>query len=278
VITNHPRNLPAGRQARITHHEICMKTVVQKAKNFLFETRRRFYRDRKNIIKNISIDLGIRKLFFSQTFDNNKYFIEQVLKPHEGMNAAVYIQNPQILIDQSGDRLALDPSVCYRLELSKYEPTKIRNKNIILRKIRLEDVKGVNKIYGYYGMCAIDQKTVNDNMHASVVTYFVAEKNGEMLGIVIGIDHVKLFNSPERGSSFWGLAVLPGEEGKGIGKLLIDHIIEHYQTKGANYIDLYVDYYNKRAIELYEKIGFKKIPRFYLVPKSDLHKPEIRKI
>jgi ribosomal protein S18 acetylase RimI-like enzyme len=253
-----------------------MKTVIQKAKDFLFDTRKCFYLNRNSIRKNISIDLGVRKLFFSQTFDNNKYFIEQVLKPHEGMNAAVYIQNPQILIDQSEDRLALDPSVCYRLELSKYKPPKIINKNIILRKIRLEDVESVNKIYGYYGMCAIDQKTVNDNMHASVVTYFVAEKNGKILGIIMGIDHVKLFNSPERGSTLWGLAVLQGEGRKGIGTLLIDHIIEHYQTKGANYIDLYVDYYNKRAINLYTKIGFRKIPRFYLVPKSDLHKSEIK--
>jgi len=248
-----------------------MKTVVQKTKSFLFETKRRFFQNRNFIKKNVSIKLGMRRLFFSQTFDNNKYFIDQILKPHEGINAAVYIQNPQILIDQSEDKLALDPSVCYRLELSKFNPIKGKNRNVVVRKIRLDDVDGINRIYGYYGMCPIDRETVTENMHSSVVTYFVAEKNGEILGIVIGVDHVKLFNSPERGSTLWGLAVLPGSRGIGIGKLLINYIVEHYQTRGISYTDLYVDYYNRGAINLYVKVGFRKIPRFFLVPRSDSH-------
>jgi ribosomal protein S18 acetylase RimI-like enzyme len=249
-----------------------MKSVAKKTKDLLFETRRRYYQNKQKIKKNVSVNLGLRKLFFSQTFDNNQYFINEILKPHRGINAAVYIQSPQILIGQSKDKLVLDPSVCHRLDLSKYEvPGKI-NKKIIIRKIMKKDVRGVNEIYKYYGMFPISEKTVKNNQGFPAVTYFVAENEGQIVGIVIGVNHVELFNSPERGSTLWGLAVLPGNKGKGIGTLLIDYIVEHYQTKGIAYTDLYVDYNNKKAINLYKKMGFKKIPRFYLLPKKDLPK------
>lgn len=254
-----------------------MRSVVQKTKDFLFETRKRFYRDKGNIKKNVSIDLGTRRLFFSQTFDNNQCFIEEVLKPHDGINAAVYIQNPQILINQSRDRLVLDTAVCYRLDLSKYKVPAISNKKVVVRKIMSDDIEGVNKVYKQYGMFPINWETVKNNHHLSTATYFVAESECQTVGIIIGVNHVTLFNSPEMGSTLWGLAVLPGNEGKGIGTLLIDHIIEHYQMKGIAYTDLYVDYYNKRAIKLYEKIGFRKIPRFSLLPKDDLFKLDLLK-
>jgi ribosomal protein S18 acetylase RimI-like enzyme len=246
-----------------------MNTVAHKTKDLLYETRKRFYENRDNIKKNISIDLGFRKLFFSQTFDNNQYFIDEVLKPREGISVAVYVQNPQILENQSEDKLALDPAVCYRLYLSKYKVPSFNHKNVIVRKINLEDIDGVNKIYENYGMYPIDRRTVEENRLADTATYFVAEKNDEILGIVIGINHIKLFNSPEGGASLWGLAVAPQDKGKGIGTILIDYIVEHCQAKEINYIDLYVDYFNKNAIKLYEKMGFRKIPRFYMIPRKD---------
>ena len=246
--------------------------VVRKTKDILFETRKRYYKNKDKIKKNISVDLGWRKLLFSQTFDNNQYFIKETLKPHKGENAAIYIHNPQILMEQSQGQLTLDPSVCYRLDLSKYEVPKRKNKKVVVRKIMKKDVKAVNEIYKCYHMASINLKTVKNNQGHPAITYFVAENDGQIVGIVIGVNHVELFNSPEKGSSLWGLAILPGNKGRGIGKLLINYIVEHYQTKGIAYIDLYVDYDNKKAINLYRKVGFKKIPRFYLLPKKDLLK------
>jgi ribosomal protein S18 acetylase RimI-like enzyme len=254
-----------------------MKTIVQKTKEFLFDTRKRFYRNRRNIRKNVSIDLGARKLFFSQTFDDNRCFIDEALRPHNGINVAVYVQSPQILIDQSKNELVLDTAVCYRLDLSKYKSPLKRNTEVVVRKIMIGDIDGVNEIYRQYGMFPVNRETVKNNRCFPAATYFVAENKKRIVGIVIGVNHVVLFNSPEGGSSLWGLAVLPGSEGAGIGTLLINYIAEHYQTKGLDYTDLYVDYYNKRAISLYEKAGFRKIPRFCLLPKSDLLKPCIQR-
>lgn len=246
-----------------------MKSVIHKTKEFLFETRKQFFLNRNRIKKDISVDLGFRKLFFSQTFSNNKVFIEHLLSPHTGINVAVYVQSPQILIAQSEDRLVLDASVCYRLDLGKFQPKFVENNDVIIRKINTDDIEGVNKVYAEYGMYTIDEKTVINNTHEGAVTYFVAENKGVIAGIVIGVDHARLFNSPEKGSSLWGLAVVKSNFGKGIGRSLINHIIEYYQTKGLSYIDLYVDYNNKRAISLYIKLGFRKIPRFYMTPKTD---------
>lgn len=49
--------------------------------------------------------------------------------------------------------------------------------------------------------------------------------------------------------------VLPNQQGKGIGKLLIDHIIEQIKKKGGISLKLQVNRYNK-AKEFYEKLGF----------------------
>jgi ribosomal protein S18 acetylase RimI-like enzyme len=47
----------------------------------------------------------------------------------------------------------------------------------------------------------------------------------------------------------------PNQQGKGIGKILIDYICNDIKPKGATNIELNVNRYNK-AIQFYQKIGF----------------------
>jgi len=51
---------------------------------------------------------------------------------------------------------------------------------------------------------------------------------------------------------------LPGQQGRGIGKLLINHVIEKVKEKGATALLLNVNRYNK-AKQVYERLGFKVI-------------------
>jgi GNAT superfamily N-acetyltransferase len=51
---------------------------------------------------------------------------------------------------------------------------------------------------------------------------------------------------------------LPEQQGKGIGKLLINHVIERVKEKGATVLLLNVNRYNK-AKQFYEHLGFKVI-------------------
>lgn len=55
------------------------------------------------------------------------------------------------------------------------------------------------------------------------------------------------------------IAVDPNIQGRGIGKQLIQHIIEEYVTKNQQIVGLLVDKDNPNAKRLYERIGFQKV-------------------
>lgn len=246
-----------------------MSEAVSEAKKLLYETRNLYHRNKKHLSKNVSLSLGNRRLIFAQTYKKSDELLKDLFnkKKEKEINVAVYVHNPQIYLHKRPDDLIIDPSLAFRLYVSKYQTIKNPNKNVVVRLLGKDDIDQVNEIYKKFGMYKIDKDSVLKNQYSSSVNYFVAEKEGKVLGIVIGIDHVSLFNSPEKGSSLWGLAVMPNLQGVGVGKLLIDYVISYYQTKGLNYIDLYVDYFNKKAIRLYKKIGFKEISRFAILRK-----------
>lgn len=52
--------------------------------------------------------------------------------------------------------------------------------------------------------------------------------------------------------------VLPDQQGKSIGKKILNYIIEEIKKKGASFLQLNVNRYNK-ALHFYEKQGFKII-------------------
>lgn len=54
-------------------------------------------------------------------------------------------------------------------------------------------------------------------------------------------------------------AIHPSSRGKGLGKMLLSHILKDIQEKGIKKITLEVRKSNKAAQHLYEKFGFKKI-------------------
>ena len=51
------------------------------------------------------------------------------------------------------------------------------------------------------------------------------------------------------------LYVLPGRQGKGMGKAILDFILEDIRPQGAKTLQLNVNRYNK-AIQFYERMGF----------------------
>jgi ribosomal protein S18 acetylase RimI-like enzyme len=82
---------------------------------------------------------------------------------------------------------------------------------------------------------------------------FIVKKNGELIG------HIKLFNkkSPHNHIiELTSLIIKKEERGKGIAKQLIEYSIK--KNKNNKMFVLAVDTKNKKAIELYKKMGFKK--------------------
>ena len=53
--------------------------------------------------------------------------------------------------------------------------------------------------------------------------------------------------------------IIPGQQGKGIGRFIIDHITRELKQAGAKELRLNVNIYNHAAKSFYEKTGFKHI-------------------
>ena len=59
-----------------------------------------------------------------------------------------------------------------------------------------------------------------------------------------------------------GVAVLPGYYKMGIGNLIVQELLKVARKEQLNEVFLTVDNYNKKAIELYNKVGFKVVENF----------------
>lgn len=91
-------------------------------------------------------------------------------------------------------------------------------------------------------------------------TFLVAETEGKVVGFVIGL---------KEGWS-WGhlisIAVHPEFRGRGIGRRLMEECLARLRSKGVKRVRLEVRVSNRRAIELYRKLGFRVedlLPNYY---------------
>lgn len=250
-----------------------LQKSLKTAKQLMYDQRNAYYTNIQKIKKNVSVDLGWGKLLFAQTYRTPQNLVKQLLE--EGTNKrnlAFYVQKPQVLLALGKGKIFLDPSLAYRLNLTTYNyPNIDLDPEIQVRLLTKKDIKGANYTYLESKALPIDLKNTIKNQHSKAITYFIAEKKEKIVGIVIGIDHKELFNSPEEGTSLWGLAVGESARRKGIGNALINYIAGHYKTKGRNYLDLSVMYNNKKAISLYKKMGFKRLDRFCLKCKNQIN-------
>lgn len=82
--------------------------------------------------------------------------------------------------------------------------------------------------------------------------YLVAEEAGVIIG------YAGLMCIPPLGD-VQTIAVEPGHEGKGVGSVLLRHLIEEAATRGADSVLLEVRADNPRAQQLYQYFGFEQI-------------------
>jgi ribosomal protein S18 acetylase RimI-like enzyme len=95
------------------------------------------------------------------------------------------------------------------------------------------------------------------NLEDSTRFNFVAEKNGELVGIAMGV----ILGTPGLARLGW-IGVHPNYQVKGVGKALMQRVIEHCRAKGCHKITLYTLPVLIPAINLYLKFGF--VPEAYL--------------
>ncbi|MBF0469871.1 MAG: N-acetylglutaminylglutamine synthetase [Gammaproteobacteria bacterium] len=227
--------------------------------------------------RDVVIDCGWGRLIFGQTFSDTGRITELLRTEEAGKrDIALYLQDPHVAISLAPHELFLDPSHTYRLWLERYRPDSRRPKGFSIRLLQtLEDAEAIREIYLKRKMVPPPPPFVWHNRANRNITYLVAEdeQQGNIIGVVMGIDHAETFNDPENGSSLWALAIDAQTHHLGIGESLVRHLAEHYLARGRDYMDLSVMHDNTPAIKLYERLGFVRVPFFALKRKNSWNEP-----
>jgi GNAT-family acetyltransferase (TIGR03103 family) len=224
------------------------------------------------------LDCGWGRLLFGQTFDDPQALAEAMRSEGpDRRDIAFYIRDPHVLLATAPQELFLDPSHTYRLDLSTYRGRRRRKpRGFFVRRLSSEDdADAVNRIYSARHMVPVPPQFFWSRRDSRAITYFVAEDEvtGDIIGTVTGIDHQRAFNDPEKGSSLWCLAVDSQAPQPGIGEALVDRLAEHFQARGAAYMDLSVLHDNEQAIALYDKLGFVRVPVFAVKRRNPINEP-----
>jgi GNAT-family acetyltransferase (TIGR03103 family) len=221
---------------------------------------------------NAVLDCGWGRLLFGQTFESPQALVEAMrAEGPERRDIALYIRDPHVLLAAAPQELFLDPSHTYRLDLSTYRPAPRTPRGFFVRRLTSEgDADAMNRLYLARNMVPVAPEFFWSRRDSRAITYFLAEDeaSGEILGTVMGVDHAKAFGDKERGASLWCLAVDPQAASPGIGVALVRRLAEHFQARGAAYLDLSVLHDNESAIALYEKIGFQRVTFFAVKRKN----------
>ena len=148
---------------------------------------------------------------------------------------------------------------------------------LIIRKANIEDYDRINELfwqsdnYHYYNEPYIYIKTdeacrsseyieslINDESNI----FLILENENEIIGFLYAYEETKgklPFHKKRKYIVIDNIVVDENYRNKGYGEKLLDHIIEYAKKGNYNDIMLYVYCFNKNAIKLYEKKGFKTI-------------------
>ncbi len=212
------------------------------------------------------LDCGWGRLIFAHTFASPEAIAEELAREDEGRrDIAFYVADPHVVIARAPLDLFLDPSDTYRLWLSDYRPRQRRESGFAIMPARIpEDIDEINRIYLTRGMVPLDPVALPD-MRAPKRRAILVARDAEtdnIIGVVMGVDHVEAFDDPEGGSSLWSLAVDAQTRHPGIGEALTRRLAERFKALGRAFMDLSVMHDNAEAIRLYRKLGFQRVTTF----------------
>ena len=223
------------------------------------------------------VDCGWGRLLFGQTFPDPESLVAAIrAEAPDRRDIAFYIRDPHVVLAQAPQELFLDPSHSYRLDLSTYRASRRQPKGFFVRRLSsADDADAVNRIYALHRMVPVPPDFFWSHRDSRAVTCLVAEDagTGAVIGTVMGVNHIRAFNDPERGSSLWCLAVDPQAAQPGIGEALVRRLAEHFQARGSAFMDLSVLHDNEQAIALYDKLGFRRVPYFAVKRKNPINEP-----
>lgn len=222
--------------------------------------------------ENAFVDCGWGRLIFAHTFRDTATLVSMLRSEQDGQrDIAIYVGEPQVVLAAAPQSLFLDPSHCHRLDLTEHTPLSADGLPFRIRAAKdAADVRGANIVYSAWSMVPLpaDFHSVDD-----AVTLLVAEDgdSGDILGAVMGVDHVAAFGDPTRGASLWSLAVAPSAPHSKVGEYLVRALADRFHALGRAYLDLTVMQDNAGASALYDKLGFVRVPVFSVKCKNRIN-------
>ncbi|MDH5219946.1 MAG: N-acetylglutaminylglutamine synthetase [Betaproteobacteria bacterium] len=223
----------------------------------------------------VALDCGWGRLLFAQTYPDAASLAGALAEEGpERRDIAGWVREPHLVLAAAPQALFLDPSHTYRLDLSTYRASRKRPRGFVVRWVTSQaDADAVNRIYLAHRMVTVPPEFMFSHRDSRTIVYLVAEDEvtGQVIGTVTGVDHVRAFDDPERGSSLWCLAVDPQAARPLVGETLVRRLAEYFQARGARTMDLSVLASNHQAIDLYEKLGFTRLPVFTVKRKNAIN-------
>jgi ribosomal protein S18 acetylase RimI-like enzyme len=143
--------------------------------------------------------------------------------------------------------------------------------HFIIERARKEDLKDLAEIYleGYRGLEEYsythpeDVKAYMDWLwRRDPHGILVAKAEGRKVGFVAGDSRWFSKRSGKRVGAVHELVVLPEFRGMGIGRSLMERVMDYFREKGLDTVELWVGDENFRAIEFYKKMGFREADRY----------------
>ena len=131
-----------------------------------------------------------------------------------------------------------------------------------VRQATFEDLSRIYAIYmhddvvpylGYDPMPLSQFESLYRQLLASEI-FVVCELDDQVVGFCKGIRHE---GRSHHVALIGPLAVHPGVKGKGVARLLVEHVIDTMESRGVTRIELMAERDNPRAIAFYEKLGFR---------------------
>jgi GNAT-family acetyltransferase (TIGR03103 family) len=222
-----------------------------------------------------TLDCGWGQILYAPSFRSPKDLAQALLAEEAGKrDIALYVEQPQLLLAEAPADLFLDPSLIYRRRLDPAAPPEGVVPGVIVRPLTTRaDIAAITRLYKMRGMVTPDTKSVWEQRSSDALIYLIAEdeRSGEVVGSVMGVDHVAAFGDEQGGASFWCLVVDPQTGLYGVGPSLVNHLIAEFTQRGRKFLDLSVIHLNEHAIGLYEKLGFEQVTGFVVKHKNSIN-------
>lgn len=222
------------------------------------------------------IEMGWGRLIFAHTFSSQEELLNELFQQQEDKrDIAFYAWDPHVIQAIAPQRVFIDPSHTFRIQLQKYKADSKGALGFKVRRLKSEnDIDEMNRIFLKRNMVPVDKEYVWSKRSSRTLIYLVAEdETGQVIGTVTGVDHEKAFGDTEKGSSLWCLAVDTTTASPGVGEAMVRWLLDYFQKGQKTFLDLSVMHDNSRATSLYRKLGFERVPVFCLKVKNAFNEP-----